>query len=86
MPPLGQCPRRIAPAAAMVKDFEKKRKNTTKTQLLPSFFMVDLRKKAINFETHQGPSTHVIDTTDYNSNLYATSQAEMINYILSYQT
>jgi hypothetical protein len=43
----GECPRRIVPAAAMVDDFEKKRKNTNKTQLLPSFLMVDQRKKAI---------------------------------------
>jgi hypothetical protein len=31
MPPSGKCPRRIAPAAAMADDFEKKRKNTNKT-------------------------------------------------------
>jgi hypothetical protein len=30
----------------MVDNFEKKRKNTNKTQLLPSFLMVDQRKKA----------------------------------------
>jgi hypothetical protein len=47
MPPLGECPRRIAPAAAMVNDFKKKRKNTNKTQPLPSFLLVDQRKKAI---------------------------------------
>jgi hypothetical protein len=46
MLPSGKCPRRIAPAAAMVNDFEKKQ-NTNKTQLLPSFLMVDRRKKDI---------------------------------------
>jgi hypothetical protein len=54
MPPLGECPRRIAPAAAMVDDFEKK-KNTNKTQPLPSFLMVDQRKKAI--ESRDPPGT-----------------------------
>jgi hypothetical protein len=39
MPPSGECPRGIPLAAAMVDDFEKK-KNTTKTQLLSSFFTV----------------------------------------------
>jgi hypothetical protein len=29
MLPSGECPRRIAPAAAMVDDFEKKRKEKT---------------------------------------------------------
>jgi hypothetical protein len=46
MPPSGKCPRRIAPAAAMVDDFEKK-KSTTKTQLLPSFLTVDQHQQAI---------------------------------------
>jgi hypothetical protein len=54
MPPLGKCPRRIAPAAAMVDDFEKK-KNNNKTQLLPSFLTVDQRKKAI--ESQDPPVT-----------------------------
>jgi hypothetical protein len=45
MLPLGKCPRRIAPAAAIVKNLEKK-KNTNKTQLLSSFLTVDQRKKA----------------------------------------
>jgi hypothetical protein len=48
MLPSGECPRRIAPAAAMVDDFEKK-KNTNRTQLLPSFLTVDRRKKAKHF-------------------------------------
>jgi hypothetical protein len=46
MSPLGKCPRRIAPAAAMVDDFEKL-KNTNKTQLLLSVLTVDQSKKAI---------------------------------------
>jgi hypothetical protein len=52
MLPLGECPRRIAPAAAMVDDFKlnkKTLKKHNKTQLLPSFLMVDQRKKAKQF-------------------------------------
>jgi hypothetical protein len=61
-------------------------KNTNKTQLLPSFHMVDRRKKSINLKTHQGPSTHVLSATSPDPNPYATSQVEVISYILSYQT
>jgi hypothetical protein len=46
MLPLGKCLHRIALAAAMVEDFEKK-KNTNKTQLLAGVLMVAGRKKAI---------------------------------------
>jgi hypothetical protein len=46
MPPSGECPRRIAPAAAMVNGVEKK-KNTNKTQLLASVLTVAQGKKAI---------------------------------------
>jgi hypothetical protein len=46
MPPLGKCPRSIAPAAAMVKDFELKHKNTNKMQLLLISLLVDQRKKS----------------------------------------
>jgi hypothetical protein len=52
MPPSGKCPRRIALAAAMVNNFEKK--NTNKTQLLPSFLTVDRRKKAKQFRDPSG--------------------------------
>jgi hypothetical protein len=41
--PMPYCPG----STAMVDDFEQKRKNTTKTQLFPSFLTVDHRKKAI---------------------------------------
>ncbi len=36
MPPLVECLRRIAPAAAMVDEFEQNTQNTNKTQLLAS--------------------------------------------------
>jgi hypothetical protein len=86
MPPLGKCAHRISPAAAMVNDFEKKKKNTNKTQLLPGFLMVDQRKKAIDLKTLQGPSTHVLCTASPDPNPYAISQVEELSYILSYQT
>jgi hypothetical protein len=50
MPPSGECPRRIAPATAMVEDFKKK-KNTNKTQLLASFLKVEQRQKLSNLKT-----------------------------------
>jgi hypothetical protein len=36
MPPLVECLRRIAPAVAMVDEFERNTQNTTETQLLAS--------------------------------------------------
>jgi hypothetical protein len=53
MPPSGKCLRHIALAAAMVDDFEKK-KQQNQTQLLPSFLMVDQRKKAIEAQDPPG--------------------------------
>jgi hypothetical protein len=53
MPPSGKCPCRIAPAAAMVDNLEKK-KNIYKTQLLPSFLTVDQRKQALNSQDPPG--------------------------------
>jgi hypothetical protein len=37
MPPMGKCLRRIAPAAAMVDDFEKKKKTLTKHNFYLAF-------------------------------------------------
>jgi hypothetical protein len=54
MPPLGEYPRCIAPAAAMVDDLKKK-KNTNKTQLLPSILTVDRHKKAIKSQVPPEP-------------------------------
>ncbi len=85
MPPLGKCLRHIAPAAAMVNDFEWNKKNTNKTQLLPCFLMVDRCKKAKQFETRQGPPTHVLGATTPDPNPNTTIQVEELSYILSYQ-
>jgi hypothetical protein len=79
------CLRRIAPAAAMVDDFEQK-KNTNKTQLLAIILTVAGEKKISNLETRQGPSAHVLGATSPDPNPYGTSQVEDISYILGYQT
>jgi hypothetical protein len=50
MPPSGKCRRRVALAATMVDDFELNKKNTNKTQLLPSFLTVNWRKKGKQFQ------------------------------------
>ncbi len=84
MPPLGECPRRIAPAAAMVENFEKK--TLTKHNFYLAFSRLTNAKKLSNLETCQGPSTHVLGATSPNPNPYATSQDEELSYILSYQT
>jgi hypothetical protein len=44
------------------------------------------KKKLSNLETHQGPSTQVLDVTSPIPNPYTTSQVEELSYILSYQT
>jgi hypothetical protein len=85
MPPSVKCPRRIAPAAAMVADFKKKRKNTNKTQLLPSVLTVDQRKKAIVTQDPLGTLYSRPQGNKPQSNPYATSQVGL-SYILSYQT
>jgi hypothetical protein len=86
MPPSGKCTHHIALAAAMVDNFECNKKNTNKTQLLPSFLTVDRCQKAIHFQTRQGPSIHVLGTTSPDPNPYATIQVEELSYILRYQT
>jgi hypothetical protein len=64
MQPSGECLRRIAPAAAMVAEFEENTQNTNKTQLLASNYGT-FRALVVceNFVTRKGPSTHVIDAT-----------------------
>ena len=62
------------------------KKNTNKTQLLPSFLTVDRRKKLNNFKTRHEPSTYVLVTTIPDPNPNATIPVEDISYILSYQT
>jgi hypothetical protein len=84
MPPSGKCLCHIAPAAAMIDGFEKKKKNTNKTQLLPSLCTVDRQKKLSNIDTQQRPSTHVLTMTSPDSNPCAASQVEAFSFILSY--
>jgi hypothetical protein len=75
MPPSGECPCRIASAAAMVNNVEKK--NTNKTQLLASVLTVAQGKKTIKSRDPTG--------TLYYANPYATSQVGDISYILNFQ-
>jgi hypothetical protein len=58
----------------MVNGFEKKRKNTTKTQLLPSFLTVDKRKKAIDFQNSPGTLySRPLGAQSHNPNPYDTT-------------
>jgi hypothetical protein len=61
------------------------KKKHNKTQLLPSFFTVDQQKKLTDFETRQGPSTHILGARFSDPNLYATIPVEGTSYILRYQ-
>jgi hypothetical protein len=84
---IGQVPVPYCPGGRHGQRFRKEKKNTTKTQLLPSFLTVDqCKKKLSNLKTHRGPSTHILGATNLNPIPYATSQAEEFNYILSYKT
>ena len=65
---------------------QMKPKNTNKTQLLPSFLMVDDTEKLNNFGTQNGPSTHIINARSCVEMWSTTIQAEELSYILSYQT
>ena len=63
MQPLGECMRRIAPAAAMVDEFVETTQNTNK-----KLFLANLDRLLVvceNFVTRKGPSTHVIDATSF---------------------
>ena len=66
MPPLGECLRRIAPAATMVNKFVENTLNTNKTQLLTSIYGT-FRAPVIseNFIPQNGPSTQLIDATSF---------------------
>jgi hypothetical protein len=84
MPPSGKCLRRIAPAAAMVDDIEKK------TLIKHNFYLAFARytrtKKLSNIKTRRGPSTYVLVATSPDSIACVINQVETISYILSYQT
>jgi hypothetical protein len=82
----GQVPVPYCPGGHHGRRFRKDKKKTNKTQLLPSFLIVDQHKKLTNLETRRGPSTHILSTTSPDCNPYATSQVKELSYILSYQT
>ncbi len=85
MPSLGECLRRITPAAAMVDDFEWNKKTLTKHNFYLAFLRKPDAKKLNNFGTQNRPSTHVIDATSCVQIWNTTIWAEKLNYILSYQ-
>ncbi len=66
MPLLGECMRRIAPAAAMVNELIETTQNTNKTQLLASNYGT-FRALVVceNFIPQIGHSTQLIDTTSF---------------------
>jgi hypothetical protein len=66
MPPSSKCLRRIAPAAAMVKEFVETTQNTNKTQFLASNYGT-FRALVVceNFIPQNGPSTQLIDATSF---------------------
>ena len=66
MLPLGECLRRIAPAAAMVDELFETTQNTNKTQFLASNYgTFRLLVVYENFIPQNGPSTHLIDATSF---------------------
>jgi hypothetical protein len=67
MPSLVGCLRRVAPAAAVVKEFEWNTQNTNKKQLLASNYgtVRSLVFVYENFGTQNGPSTQLINATSF---------------------
>jgi hypothetical protein len=66
MPPLGECLRCIAPAAAMVNELVETTQNTNKTQLLASNYgAFQALINSDNFIPQNGPSTQLIDATSF---------------------
>ena len=63
---LGECLRRIAPAATMVDKFVETTQNTNKTQLLASNYgAFRALVNSENFIPQNGPSTQLIDLTSF---------------------
>jgi hypothetical protein len=86
MPPLGECLRRIAPAAAMDEEFVETTQNTTKTQLLASNYGTFWSLVVYdNFIPQNGPSTQLINATSFVSMWNATIGAEELAHISRYQ-
>ena len=66
MPPLVECLRRIAPAAAMVNEFVETTQNANKTQLLAiNYGTFRALVVSENFIPQNEPSTQVIDATSF---------------------
>ena len=87
MPPSTKCSHHIAPAAAMVKEFEWNTQNTNETQLLASnygtFWSLVVCE---NFIPQNRPSTQLIDATSFVQMWNATIGADKLANISSCQT
>jgi hypothetical protein len=87
MPPLGECLRRIAPAAAVVDEYIENTQNTNRKLFLASNYGTNQSLVVYkNFIPPKGPSTQLADVTNYIKICHATIGAEELSYILSYQT
>ncbi len=87
MPSSGKCQRSIVPAAVMVDGFIETTLNTNKTQLLPSTYGTFWALVVCeNFVPQNGPSTQLIDATSCIKMWDATTIAEELANISSYQT
>ena len=87
MPLLGECLRRITPAATMVNKFVITTQNTTKTQLLASNYgTFRALVNCENFVPQKEPSTQLIDATSCVKMWDGTIGTEGLAVISSYQT
>jgi hypothetical protein len=87
MPPLGECLRCIAPAAAMVEKFVENTQNTTKKLFLASDYGTN--RSLVVYENsipRKGPSTQLIDATSCVKMCDATTGEDKLTDISSYQT
>ncbi len=87
MPPLGECLRRITPAAVMVDEFIETTQNTNKTQLLASNYGTFWALvNSENFIPQNVPSTQLIDAASFVKMWDSTIGAEELVVISSYPT
>ena len=85
MLPSGECPRHIAPAAAMVNKFVAKHKTLTKHNFKLAIIVLFYSKTFNISETQNEPSTQLINTTSCIKFWTALIQDEHTSYFSSYQ-
>ncbi len=87
MLPLGECLRRIAPAAVMVHEFVENTQNTNKKLFSASNLRYNQPLVVCeNLIPQDGPSTQIINATSCVKMNDAAIVAEELSYTLSYQT